>query len=595
MNKISRSTFLKNSLKVGALVVVNQMGASFFTPASAAGFDEKFFMADDELLKKMISANDKFVTTILQSDRLSSGRRLGHDFASLAAAYTTADSKYFHDQSIIKGLEKTITGLLASQSTDGTLNFGNLESPPDTGFLLESLTAGAYLLKKDNSKELIDVNNDVRGFISKAGNALAIGGVHTPNHRWVICAALARVHSLYPSQNYISRINDWLGEGIFIDSDGHFPERSQNYSVVEDNSLITMARLLNKPALYGPVRKNLDLTYYYMEPNGDLVVNDSRRQDQWSGKRMTAFYNHYRYMAIKDNNSKYAAIASLIEKMDGFENDVINTSLYHYLEEPLLQKQLPAPAPPPENFEKLFTTSSLLRIRRGDTTSTLFGGTDKPIIIASGRSNSPNFFSYRKGKAVLKYMRMSANFFSMGYFYSDGIKKNGNAYSLYRKLQAPYYQPLPKNFRNAMGDYKLSPSIDDRFWNKMDFKNRPVSNVKSLETTVTLLENNGSNELTFQVTGPACVSVTIELCFKEGGRLSGVTQGENDNSFLEKGTGKYSFGGDSIEFGPGTVAGKSIRGLEGERYSTHFGSLRTEGMHVYLTGVTPFTHKLTFS
>jgi hypothetical protein len=34
--------------------------------------------------------------------------------------------------------------------------------------------------------------------------------------------------------------------------------------------------------------------------------------------------------------------------------------------------------------------------------------------------------------------------------------------------------------------------------------------------------------------------------------------------------------------------------LEGERYSTHFGSLRTDGMHVYITGKTPFQHRLQF-
>ena len=59
--------------------------------------------------------------------------------------------------------------------------------------------------------------------------------------------------------------------------------------------------------------------------------------------------------------------------------------------------------------------------------------------------------------------------------------------------------------------------------------------------------------------------------------------------------GVYEYGGDKITFGPGTGSVKPIRGLEGERYSTHFGSLRTEGMHVYLSGVTPFEHNLTLS
>jgi hypothetical protein len=99
------------------------------------------------------------------------------------------------------------------------------------------------------------------------------------------------------------------------------------------------------------------------------------------------------------------------------------------------------------------------------------------------------------------------------------------------------------------------------------------------------------------VGGAENVPVTIELCFKEGGTLSGVTP-VNDaqgNSFLEKGMGQYQFGRDTIAFGPGIQAHKRIRGLEGEMYSSHFGTLRTEGMFVYLTGLTPFEHKITFS
>src|SRR5687767_13283035 len=278
MNKMSRSKFLKNSMKAGAMVMMGSVAPTAFAHGRNAESKSNASAADD-LFKRMIIANDKYVSGLLQSGKQGTGRRLGHDFASLAAAYTASESGYYHSQQIIPALESLVKTLMSYQAADGTLNFGNLESPPDTGFLLESLTAGAYILAKDNASALDTVNNEVKKFIVKAADALAIGGVHTPNHRWVICAALARVNKLYPNKKYPDRIHDWLGEGIFIDADGHFPERSQNYAVVEDNSLITMARLLNMPELLAPVRKNLDMTYYYMEPNGDLVVNDSRRQD----------------------------------------------------------------------------------------------------------------------------------------------------------------------------------------------------------------------------------------------------------------------------------------------------------------------------
>jgi hypothetical protein len=492
MNKITRDTFLKYSLKAGAFVMLHPVSHSLFAATN------NNFLKDEDILNRLLSANDKQVDKLLpfiNENILTLTRKIGYDFAQLSASYCYAGSRYFHEPKMVPALEKISHLLVTSQSDDGTLNFGNLESPPDTAFLMEPLSAGAFLLLKDNGAALQHVNKEIKNFILKTGDALATGGVHTPNHRWVISASLARLNTLYPNPKYINRINDWLGEGIFNDSDGHYPERSMNYANVENNSMITLARLLNKSSLFVPARKNLEMTYYYMEPNGDLVITDSRRQDQYTSKSIVSYYLHYRYMAIKDKNSHFAAIASLIENMKGFEEEIINNSLFHFMEDKLLQEKLPAPTTLPVHFEKLFTTSKLLRIRRDKITTTFFGGVDWPIIIASGRSNSPNFFAYRKGNAILKYMRLSTNFFTTGYFYSEGLEKASNKFILHKKLVIPYYQPLPKNLRNATGDYKLSPSIDGRFWNKMDFQHRPVSNVKTMNTTVTLTETNGKDEI----------------------------------------------------------------------------------------------------
>lgn len=368
------------------------------------------------------------------------------------------------------------------------------------------------------------------------------------------------------------------------------------YSYVENRSLLTMGRLLNKPALFAPVKKNLEMTYYYMEPDGSLVTTDSRRQDQYMTKNIVSWYLLYRYFAIRDNNRQFAAIAKSIEQMEGFNEEILDTSLFHFLETPLLQKEMPAPIQLSVEYEKLFTTSHLARIRRGNTSATIFGGVDWPLIIASGRSDSPNFFSYRKGKAALKYLRLSSDFFSMGYFYSEGLKKKGNSFILHKKQTVPYYQPLPKNLRNAKGDYQLSPSTDGRFWNKMAFEKRPVSNVKTLETTITVTDADDRTSLHFLITGMPGVAVTLELCFNEGGQLSGTTTaaGNNENYFLENGEGKFEYKGDTIHFGPGNIVGRKLTNLEGERYSTHFGNLRTSGTHVYITGITPFEHTLFF-
>jgi hypothetical protein len=591
MKKINRNDFLKTGTLSALAIIYNNAFAGMNRWQRNSLFEEA-------ILQRIAAANDKQVAALLttvKEGNLSFGRKTAYDIAALTASYAYPGSAYYHNPQLIAKIDLLVNFLAAAQTADGTVNIGNLESPPDTAFLMEILCPANVILLKEKNKALDSIIASLKKIITKAGDALSKGGVHTPNHRWVISAALSQVNALYPDKKYTDRITDWLGEGVYIDKDGHFPERSGTYAMVETTAFISMARFLQKPALLEYVRKNLSMMYYYMEENGELVSNDSRRQDQYAARSAAIFYLQYRYMAIHDANPHFAAVAQKIESAVLFDKEVLDRSLFYFLENETLQQALPVPAKLEDNYEKLFTSSHLLRIKRKDTTISLFGGVDWPLIIASGRSCSPNFFSYRKGKAILKYMRLSSGFFSMGYFYSEGLKKEGNKYILHKKLDVPYYQPLPKNKRNSKGDYLLSPSIDDRFWNKMDFKNRPVSNVKTMDTTITFTETNGTVELEFDIKGQKNVPVTIELCFNEGGTLSGVTASEKGASFLEKDFGAYQFENDRISFGPGNVSHKMVEGLEGERYSTHFGSLKTTGIQVYITGYTPFRHKLIFS
>lgn len=580
-------------LKIGTMAALSPL----FVKATANDFIAPI---DTAFMNRLLAVNDQTAAKLMETVKpgnLRFSRMIAYDIAVLTAAYCAKGSAYYHNTAVVDKLDILVKFLASAQAEDGTVNVGNLESPPDTAFLIEILGPAGTIMRKDNSSELQTVQQQLKQILLKAGEGLVTGGIHTPNHRWVISAALAQINHLYPSKKYINRINDWLGEGVFIDADGHYPERSGIYSGVENAAFITIARLANKPSLYAAVRKNLAMYRYYIEPNGELVRNDSRRQDQYeaAAKTSTLFYLQYRYMAITEKNRQFAGVAKMIETTAGFEKDILERSLFYFLEDEILQQELPAAEPIPDRFEKLFSTSHLLRIKEKNTTITLFGGVDWPLIIASGRSNSPDFFSYRKGDAILKYMRLSSNFFSMGYFYSDGLRKEGNSYVLSKKLEIPYYQPMPKEKRKVNGDYKLSPSIDDRFWNKMDFSNRRVSNVKKLETIIRLTETKGEVELEFELKGMKGVPVTLELCFKEGGQLTGVTAADtNGNTFLEQGLGEYRAGNDVITFGPGAVTHKQIINLEGERYSTHFGTLRTKGEHVYITGTTPFKHKLTF-
>ncbi|NID12015.1 hypothetical protein [Fibrivirga algicola] len=589
MSPLSRALFLKQCIAYGTLIGLAPY-ATFAAPISAA----------DDFYKRIVDANGKEVDKLIDAltpEITNVRRRLGFDMANLAAAYCEPTSGYYQKNTLVPYMEKIVRALIQAQHEDGTLDLGNLASPPDTAFILEPLCAGATILSSNSSPALSNVKASLRQFITKAGEAMRTGGIHTPNHRWVVSGALAKINALYPNPGYVKRIDEWLSEGVYCDSEGNYLERSMIYSEVIDRSLITMASLLKRPKLLEPVRRNLNLVYYHTEPNGDLVSFDSRRQDQYQTINLLNhhYFQDYMYMAIQDKNPEFAAMAAFIASMPHFDELVLKDLLPYYLEEPLFKQAAPSPKSLPVTYEKFFKATNLVRIRRNETTTTLFGGTDFPLLIASGRANSPNIFAFRKGKAILNYLRLSTDFFSTGYFHSEGITKVGNKYVLQRTIEAPYYQPLPAQYKKPDGNYKHSPSTDGRFWNKMDFEHRPKSNINKLAVTVSVEEKNGTNTLAFSVTGITGVRVVIELCFNEGGRLTGVKKLDDgtDNYALESGTGEYKAGGDSINFGPGTFQHTKLTGLEGELYATHFGTLRTPGLHVYMTGLTPFTHTIT--
>lgn len=596
-NQMSRGEFIRlGGLSLTGALMSNIVFANDFFSGNS------ITKQDSELIKKLIESNDAKVKTILNKTvtdfaiKLSSFRGIAGSVTAMTASVCHPKSEFYKSEILSDKLNQAMDILLKEQYSDGTLDAGgNRQSPPDTAFILEYICPAAAILKHNKQESLQGLKDKLKKFILNAGEAMVVGGVHTPNHRWVICAALASINALYPDTKYIKRIDEWLSEGIYMNEDGHYAERSGIYSAVIDKALITMSRLLNRPQLLDIVNKNLRTYFYYTEPNGDLVTVDSKRQDQFMDLKAINFYLQYRYMAIVTKNPMFAYMVNAIEKLPEFENSILSGSLVHFMENEELQKQIPVKASVPDDFEKFFAVSNLARIRRGNTSVTLFGGNDHPVMIVSGRSSNPNFLMYRKGDAILKYMRLSTSFFRMGYFSSEGIIKEGNKYILKEAKEADYYQPLAEEFRKKDGDYKLSESQDGRFWNKMDFDSRVKSNVKKQTTIIEITENNGTLSLDFKVDGPPNVEVTIEMCFKEGSNITGATLDEKKNYFLKSELGTLSMGSDKIQFGPGKAEHINIENLDSEEYTYHQGSLRTSGEHVYITGFTPFHHKMVIS
>lgn len=376
-----------------------------------------------------------------------------------------------------------------------------------------------------------------------------------------------------------------------------------------NRSLLIVARLAGKPALRQVVSDNLTLTLFRIEPNGEVETVQSRRQDQTRIQDIWKYLTHYRELAQRNDDKRFARVADQIIDRVAADPASFATSGYsvgEFLSESLAYPDLTAVLPrggaAPSSYTKQFKGSDLIRLRRGDTSATIFGGTDyhnrredsagHPTTIreiASGLSTNPTFFKFRKGAAILDSVRLSPRFFSTGHFRSDGISAGRGGWRLSDTVRVPYHLPLPRRYREPDGDYDLGS--EGRFYSKMDFPHRP-KDYQVLKTSITIKElANGGYSVDFDLDGPS-TSLTIELCFRSGGTLAGVEPASGDDNFqLVDGEGSYTAGGDTIRFGPGNGAGP-IAMDPGEKYTYLSGSLVPSGQRVYITGTVPFRYTL---
>ncbi len=581
-----------------------------------------------DLFAALTAANDRNVANVLGGAAGSTVVQAGR-ILTLAAAHANPRSTFHHDDRLLAAIAETAAGLEATLGPGGLWSIGNLDSPPDSSFALKALARGQFFLERDGQPATAPVRAVLKRIILAVAEGVRTGGVHTPNHRWAICAALAHVNRLYPDPRYVQRIDEWLAEGIDVDADGLWAERSSRYTAeVNHPALVDLAILLDRPALLEPVRRSLDASLFLFEPNGEVETVASRRQDQRAGARehVGSYHYAYRYLAMRDRNGTYAAVAQWIEReflpeLGQFAGQQ-NSPLALLLDWPDLAGPLPAETPLPAAYARVFPLSAQVRLKRGPFTATVFGGTDwyEGLGVGSGLSSNPTFFKLRKGAVILDSVRMTPAFFSTGFFLSEGLRTESGAYVLWQDLAVPYHHPLPVDQRRADGQYPLeadmgSQGVRGRFFSRMAFAQRPKHFV-SLRSRVTVSDVPEGFDLHFEIDGQPGVSVTIELAFRAGGTLTGVLPGTSPDGpgaagadrnrggpanpadvanthLLKSGYARYQVGTDHLDFGPGVFHRPPGR-MEGETFTWVGGNLRTEGERVYLTGVTPFRHTLTF-
>jgi hypothetical protein len=477
-------------------------------------------------------------------------------FDTYGAALMHPKSKYYRSTEVFNRLKLTASQLMKNLSPAGFYSNldTNFNSPPDTAFGVRAAAQGLLLAKRTNSREIFAV---MEPFLKKAADGLAIGGIHTPNHRWVLCAALAQVNEVLPNAAYTKRIDQWLAEGIDIDEDGQFTERSVGgYNPIIDSALIAIAEKHNRPELFDDVRANLNSLLYLIQPNGEVVTDFSRRQDQFTIATPNNYYFSLHYMALKDKNRAWGNLAAKYRP----QAMGLSTAMLY----PEFLKPIDA-GPIPTDYRKDFKHNKVTRFRRGKHAATVF------------YNGSNRVMNIHNGEAVITTIRFISAFFGKGQFKSIEHKLEGNRIHMSQKLEGPYYQP-----------FTPTKKIDSEMWDSTQ-KTRPRTEVSTFEQGATIEEADGGYNLRVYSKGTELVPITIEIAFREGGKLEGVKPVPNapDSYLIDGKEARYRVGKDVIKVSPGASAHHWTREM---RYI----EAKLPGPTLYLTGFAPFDHTIQF-
>ena len=338
------------------------------------------------------------------------------------AAFACPGSKFHLGRLMVQRANAAAEFLRKHQHDDGTIDLltTNFHSTPDLGFVMHNAAAAVDLARMAGARE---AEAALAPFLQKGKEALLSGGIHTPNHRWVVCQALAELHHLDPDPRCLRRIGQWLAEGIDIDEDGQYAERSTGiYNPVTNRALLVTALRAGKPELLDPVRRNLDSMLWLLHPDGEVVTEISTRQDQHTRATMERYWFPLRYLAIADGNGPWASLVQQTEDRGASASD--------YLRFPELRRPLPAAQPLPDNYHRLMRSLRTARIRRG-----LWDAT----VLMNGNSR---FLTLRHGQCAIEGVRFAAAFFGKGQFRPAQWAPVPGGYRMTQSLEGPYYQPL---------------------------------------------------------------------------------------------------------------------------------------------------------
>ncbi|MEK4008601.1 hypothetical protein [Paenibacillus sp. FSL H3-0333] len=504
------------------------------------------------------------------------------DMCYWGAALVNPDSKYYRDEELLERLKLATEFVLRFQHQDGSISPGwtNYHSPPDTAFVVVGYAQLYQLLAKQEWPPLQSVLDNMLLFLEQSLPVMLTGGVHTPNHRWVMCAALGFLYELFGREEARQRADEWLAEGMDITPDGEWTERSNGiYSAVSDIMLIHAARLLDKPELLEPVRRNLHMMVYLVHPSGEVVTDYSGRQDLGVLHDLSPYYLPYAILARSDKDAVLAGMAEWAGRSLSNPGVCSVNALVRMLLEPELQQPPEVTAELPVQYEQILNGDFLrerylqrmesaghqgriyhsrLHTDFGAPVARLRDGATSVTLI----TETPSFFAMRHGAVRLLAVQLNTSFYP-GFVPMQEMTRLPEGYSLKGVQKKGYYGPVEGALLPPEAGTAVSP------WYLLPHQSRPLTHEQTLSVETEVHRTETGWTIRLHCAEPA--QVLAQLSFKfgwEGNFASGELEPADQNNFTlgelqsvdedhflwSGGQIRYTSGGDWIDLTGGEMA-----------------------------------------
>ena len=493
------------------------------------------------LTRQVLDRQDAYCGGFMDGDRLVGSQSISA-VASLGYAYLLTESRHYRSEEFLQRILLAAEFARRHRNPSGCFDLltTNFDSAPDTGFVVQAIAPVVFAARQQatDNEGAAEIADALGELIQTAAPGMVAGGFHTPNHRWVLVAALAQAQALYPELEVNATVDAYLDEGIDINADGEYSERSTGvYNAVVNRALIRAAHVLARPDLLEPVRRNLDLSYHLLHADATAVTSISKRQDRDTRAVPTGLADGYHALAHLDDNGFYAAVADLLVARGGGLICLPNYVLHPEWRTACLKR-----TPLPERYSRVYPASGLWRVRRGAVSATAAAGLTAPFSVVCGR-------------AELAAVKISSTYFATGQFVGEEFAAAGQGVRMQHKGRNRIYPE--KDYVGGIYWLPIAEQVNAQNWQEVRGR-RATYELPPLEVELHVEEVAGGFDLHIRTSGGVDgVPFQIEGVFAPGGTLemdSALVEGRAGHTvFLKAGCALYRVDDDAIRLGPGAM------------------------------------------